>query len=95
MSWWERYRAWRPEGTWDRYQAWRLESRARFTATGVGLRLLTVLLVSLLTDSLSERTAVASAFFVVVATFLWWFLYYPRAVARRQRTSVPTGSTRA
>lgn len=94
MSWWGRYQAWRPEGAWDRYQIWRLESPARFTATGVGARLLIVLLVSLLSGSLSERTVLATAFFVVVATVLWWFIYYPRAVAKGPRASISAGPAR-
>ena len=88
-----RYQAWRPEGTWDRYQAWRLRSPARFTATGVGVRLLIVLLISLLSGSLSERTVLATALFVVVAAVLWWFVYYPRAVAKSQHTLGRTTGT--
>lgn len=86
--------AWEPERSWERYQAWRLESRARFTATGVGVRLLVVMLISLLSGSLSERTVLATAIFVVVATLLWWFLYYPRAKAKSLHTSVPTQTSR-
>lgn len=94
MSWWDSYRAWRPEGAWDRYQAWRLGSPARFTATGIGVRLVIVLLISLLTGSLSQRSVLATAFFVVIASLLWWFLYYPRAVKKSRQTSISANSTR-
>lgn len=94
MSWWERYRAWRPEETWDRYQARRLQSRGHFVATAVAVRALIVFFMLLLTGSSVERTAVITAIFVAVAAVLWWFLYYPRAVAKSQPTIDPAGTAR-
>lgn len=94
MSWRDRYQAWQPENSWDRYKAWQLESRARYVATAVGLRALIVLLyVWLFTGSSAARASLWTATFVVLGILVYGWLWYPRAKAKNERTSVPTHTT--
>ncbi|HJR45026.1 MAG TPA: hypothetical protein VJ927_05425 [Actinomycetota bacterium] len=92
MNSWDRYRAWEPEKSWDRFQAWRFDSRARWVATGSGLRVVIAFFFLLLTGSSAGRALQLTAIFAVLVILVWW-LYYPRAKAKSQRTSVPVRTT--
>jgi hypothetical protein len=91
MSWWDRYQAWQPESRWDQYQAWQLESRGRYVATTVGLRAVIVLLgLWLYVGSSASNALLLTATFAVLGILFYGWLWYPRAKAKSQHTSVPT-----
>lgn len=96
MSWGDRYQAWQPESWWDRYKAWQLESRARYVATALGLRVLIVLLyLWLFAGTLPGKAPLVTAIFVVLGILVFGWLWYPRAKAKSQQASVPTRRTAA
>jgi hypothetical protein len=94
MSWWDRYQAWQPESQWDRYQARRLESRARYVATAVGPRALIVFFVfGVFSGYSAGKALLLTAISAVLCTLVYGWVWYPRAKAKSQRTSVPAHTT--
>jgi hypothetical protein len=93
MGWWERYQAWQPETSWDKYQAWRLESRTRFVATSLAVRAPVVFLLLWLVSGWSAGEALLQTTGLAVLTLVFGWLWYPRAKAKQQHTSVPRPMT--
>lgn len=79
---------------WDRYQTWQLESRARYVATELGLRILIVVLAAwLFAGTHPGKAPLLVTLFVVLGILIYGWVWYPRAKAKREQASVPTRRT--
>lgn len=79
---------------WDRYRAWQLESRARYIATELGLRVLIVVLAAwIFFGTHPGQAPLLFGIGVVLGIVVLGRIYYPRSKAKSQHATLPARTT--